>query len=124
VTASDGLSLTAKHNDSYMYFTPKAGDTIVRVSGNLIKLSADEQVIDLKTGEDINTRIGKLEGLNELEGYGLYSDNAYITGDIHARNLTLDNKLTSAEIETDELVVKYLQTKSEGTRIEAFDHQL
>ena len=109
----------------------EVGDELVRIGNtgtaarqNLIKLTADENnspYIDVKAGisswalwanaDNTKVRLGNLTGithaqLGSLSGYGLFSDNVYLTGDIHATagyiggtaGWTIStNKLTSVE---------------------------
>ena len=69
----------------------------------------------------ITTSLGALDhlGIAGVNGYGLYSDNAYITGEIHATALSVADGVTA-----DNLTVRRLETASSGARIVAQGHDL
>jgi hypothetical protein len=116
---------------------PTVGDSLIRVSGSYIALKGSEGVLEVVDGEDVKTRLGKLSN----GSYGLETDNAYIAGDITARQYSMeatvlsiyddgdnvkatkdgveipiiDNIVVMTEIETNRLVVKDNSTNLNGS---------
>ena len=106
--------------DEYNY--PEEGDEIVQLGSTVdyyrqsaIYLSASDTInpiIDILSGINkpsfegcIRTRLGNLQGVTygnvELEGYGLFSDNVYLTGKLHViggdgETVDLENSITNA----------------------------
>jgi hypothetical protein len=73
------------------------------------------------TSATVLTSLGRLDrlGIKGVTGYGLYTNNAYITGEINATKLTIEGSAT-----VDNLTVRSLETASDGVRIIAHGHDL
>lgn len=121
-------SLLPEVND---YFVKIDSDIEERRTGILLS-PYDRGYIDFYTGsgngidKSVTTSLGNLDHLNKagVSGYGLYSDNAHITGDIYAKNLTFDGLIDGNKINAESLVVKNLKTSETGVKIEASGHDL
>jgi hypothetical protein len=118
---------------------PQVGDSLIRVSGSYIALKGSEGVLEVASDEQVVTRLGKLSNGE----YGLESGNAYITGDITARQYSMkptvlsiyddgdnvkatkdgveipivDNIVVMVEIDTNRLVVDDKSTNLNGSII-------
>ena len=76
------------------------GDTIVRTSGGTVYMdatSANSPFVDVRVNNVMNTRMGNLAGVSNATGWGIYGENAYLTGAVVIGDLTKTNEYISYE---------------------------
>ena len=92
----------------------QAGMTAVRISGGAILIDASttySPFIDVLENSAVKTRMGNLNGVDGCSGYGLYSDNVFLTGKITANS----GKIAGWMIQSDGLKATNAALYSNGT---------